>query len=218
MSDFVSMRRTMVDTQLRTNKITDDRVLAAMADVPREAFVPADRAELAYIDEDIEVADGRYLAEPMIFARMVQTLEIDPEDEVLDIACGSGYSSAVLGRLARAVVAVESIPSLVAAASKSLSAAGQDNVVVEEGPVLAGWADQAPYDVILINGAVEHIPEQIIDQLADGGRLCAVVRRDGAPGVAQLLIKSRGVVSRRLVFDASMPNLKEFELEKGFSF
>lgn len=207
-----------MDTQLRTNKITDDRVLAAMSDISREAFVPAERADLAYIDEDISLGNGRFLAEPMIFARMVQTVEIGPDDVVLDIACGSGYSSAVLGRLARAVVAVESVPALAADASEKLSGAGQDNVVVEEGPVTEGWASQGPYDVILINGAVEHIPEQIIDQLADDGRLCAVVRRDGAPGVVTLLIKSRGIVSKRLVFDASMPNLKEFELEKGFSF
>tara|TARA_R110000787_G_scaffold24091_1_gene68635 strand:- start:138 stop:794 length:657 start_codon:yes stop_codon:yes gene_type:complete len=218
MPDFASLRKTMVDTQLRTNKIIDERILAAMADVPREDFVPADRRDLAYIDEDITIGAGRYLLEPMVFARLVQMAGIRPGDVVLDIASGTGYSSAILGRLARAVVAVESDTGLAEIAAAALSAAGQDNVVLEEGPIQRGWAPQAPYDVILFNGAIDYVPEAIVEQLADGGRLCAVMRRGSGQGTAELTIKSRGIVSGRAVFDANTPKLREFELEKGFVF
>ncbi len=218
MADFVALRRTMVDTQLRTNKITDDRVLAAMGDIAREAFITADRADRAYVDEDLQTGPGRYLVEPMVFARLVQAAEIGPEDVVLDLACGTGYSSAVLGRLARVVVAVESDAGAVAAAVAHLYDAGIDNVVLEEGPVAEVWAQQGPYDAILVNGAIQTIPQALLDQLADGGRLCAVVRRGDGTGTAELHVKNRGVVAHRTLFDANTPLLEEFTLEEGFHF
>lgn len=218
MTDFVSMRRAMVDSQLRTNKVTDERLLDAMAEVPRERFVPAARSGTACIDEDIPIGGGRYLLEPMIFARMVQAAEIGEDDVVLDVACGTGYSSAVLGRLARAVVAVESQPDMVATATENVAAAGLDNVMVENGAIADGWAAQAPYDAILINGAVGEVPEKILAQLADGGRLAVVARRENGPGTAELYIKVRGVVSKRVLFDANTPPLQEFASEEGFVF
>lgn len=218
MADFASLRQTMVDTQLRTNKVTDARVLAAMGDIPREIFVPEDRASLAYIDEDIRIGKSRCMVEPMILARMIQATETGPEDVVLDVACGAGYSSAVLGRIARAVVAVESDTELAGAASARITKLGLDNVVVEMGPINAGWADQAPYDVIIVNGACGEISDAILGQLAEGGRLCAVVTGDGGTGMARLFVKSGGVVSNRGLFDASVPALPEFDLEEGFSF
>ena len=217
-SDFASLRQTMVDTQLRTNKVTDERLLAAMAVIPRETFVSPDRAGLAYIDEDISLGDDRWLVEPMVFARLVQAAEITEDDVVLDIACGTGYSAAVLGHLARAVVALESDAAMAETAARNLSTAEHDNVVVETGPLKAGWTDQAPYDVILINGAVEDVPDALLQQLAEGGRLCAVKRRGIATGQAELLMKVDGVVSGRPLFGANTPVLPEFELEEGFTF
>lgn len=208
----------MVDTQLRTNKVTDDRVLAAMGDVPREDFVPEDRASLAYIDEDIRIGKSRCLVEPMILARMIQAAEIGAEDVVLDIACGAGYSSAVLGHIARAVVAVESDTELAGSASARITKLGLDNVVVEIGPINAGWADQAPYDVIMVNGACEKVSDAVLAQLAEGGRLLAVVGGKTGTGTATLFVKAGGVVSSRSLFDANVPALPEFELEEGFTF
>lgn len=208
----------MVDTQLRTNKVTDAQVLAAMGDVPREIFVPEDRASLAYIDEDIRIGKSRCMVEPMVLARMIQAAEIGPEDVVLDIACGAGYSSAVLGHIARAVVAVESDTDLAGSASARITKLGLDNVVIEIGQINAGWADQAPFDVIMINGACEKISDAVLSQLAEGGRLCAVVGGAAGTCVATLFVKSGGIVSRRALFDASVPALPEFELEEGFTF
>jgi len=218
MADFKALRQTMVDTQLRTNKVTDANVLAAMGEIPREMFVPEDRASLAYIDEDIHIGKSRCMAEPMILARMIQAAEIGPEDVVLDVACGSGYSSAILGRIARAVVAVESDTELAGAASARLTKLGMDNVVVEMGPINAGWSDQAPYDVIMVNGSCGEMSEAILSQLAEGGRLCAILRGPGGTGMAKLFVKSAGVVSNRGLFDANVPILPEFDLEEGFSF
>jgi protein-L-isoaspartate(D-aspartate) O-methyltransferase len=218
MADFKALRQTMVDTQLRTNKVTDVNVLAAMGEIPREMFVPEYRASLAYIDEDIHIGKSRCMAEPMILARMIQAAEIGPEDVVLDVACGSGYSSAILGRIARAVVAVESDTELAGAASARLTKLGMDNVVVEIGPINAGWSDQAPYDVIMVNGSCGEMSEAILSQLAEGGRLCAILRGPGGTGMAKLFVKSGGVVSNRGLFDANVPILPEFDLEEGFSF
>lgn len=218
MPDYAALRQTMVDTQLRTNKVTDAQVLAAMGDVPREIFVPEDRASFAYIDEDIRIGKSRCLVEPMILARMIQAAEIGPDDVVLDIACGAGYSSAVLGHIARAVVAVESDTELAGAASARITKLGLDNVVVEMGPVNAGWADQAPYDVIMVNGACEKMSDAVLSQLADGGRLCAVIGGRSDIGLATMFVKSGGIVSSRVLFNANVPRLPEFELEEGFTF
>ncbi|MEX2453765.1 MAG: protein-L-isoaspartate O-methyltransferase [Rhodospirillaceae bacterium] len=208
----------MVDTQIRTNKVTDERVLRAMAEIPREDFVPPGRAGLAYIDEDIDVGNGRFLLEPMVFARMLQAAAVTEDDFVLNIGCGTGYSAMVLGRLARAVVALESDPAMARSASENLSSANQDNVVVEVGPLVKGWPDQAPYDLILFSGAVEHVPDAITAQLVEGGRLCAIVRRGIGNGSVKLMVKAGGAISGRTLFDASSPVLAEFELEEGFTF
>ena len=218
MADFAALRQTMIDTQLRTNKVTNAQVLAAMGDIPREMFVPEDRASLAYIDEDIRIGKSRCMLEPMILARMIQATEVGPEDVVLDVASGAGYSAAVLGRIARAVVAVESDTELAGAASTRITKLGLDNVVVEIGPINAGWSDQALYDVILVNGSCGEISAAIFSQLAEGGRLCAIMRCAGGTGMAKLFVKSGGVVSSRGLFDASVPALPEFDLDEGFSF
>ena len=218
MTDFSSLRRNMVDTQLRTNKITDKRVLSSMLEIPRELFVPEKKAQLAYIDEDIQLSGGRCLPEPMILARLVQMAEISPNDVVLDVACGTGYSSAVVGRIANAVVALESNADLASAATKNLAGLGLDNVVVETGPIEAGWPNQAPFDVIMINGACENIPDALVEQLSDGGRLCAIDCGSDGPGVARIWNKTDDLVSSRVVFDANVPSLPEFNRPRSFSF
>ncbi len=219
MTDMHVQRRAMVDCQLRTNRVTDERLLAAMAETPRERFVPGDRRDLAYVDEEVPLGHGRHLLEPRTFALLAQAAGISESDVVLDIGCGTGYSAAVLGRMARAVVAVESAPALLALAVGAADGADQDNVVFQQGPLAEGWPRQAPYDVILVDGgAVERVPDELVGQLAEGGRLCAVVRPDAGPGRAVLMTRAGGRISERPVFDASAPRLSEFDRKREFVF
>lgn len=221
--DFHALRTKMVDGQLRTTDVTDTAVLDAMAGVPREKFVPARRRELAYIDEDIEVAmasagrTARYIMEPSPFARLIQLAGIRASDLVLDVGCTTGYSAAVLSRIASFVVAVESDPALVEAANSNLTALGYENVAVVEAPLAEGHAAQAPYDVIVIEGAVDFVPEALLDQLKDGGRLVAVVGRGNAAS-AMVYQKDGGVVSARRTFNAAVAGLDDFKREPAFQF
>ena len=213
-----TQRLAMVESQLRTDRVTDKRLLDAMAEIPRERFVPDSRRHLAYIDEDIPIGHGRYLLEPRVFARLVQTAEVSDSDVVLDIGCGAGYSATVLGRLAQAVVAVESVPELIEMAGSSVDEADQDNIVFQLGQLADGWPGQAPYDVIFINGAVQQVPETLLSQLAEGGRLCTVLRPDDGPGRAVIMLHTEGQVSQRPIFDANVPVLVEFNRTRSFVF
>ena len=220
--DFQELRVKMVDGQVRTTDVTDTAILSAMLAVPREAFVPAVRRAFAYIDEDIELAASesaapRFLMEPSPFARLVQLAGVRPGDTVLDVGCATGYSSAVLSRVAGAVVALESDPALTAQARAVLAAQGCDTVSVVEGPLAAGHAARAPYGVILVNGAVDEVSPALIDQLADGGRLVAVVG-EGNAGRATLHVKENGVVSVRHAFNAAVRPLAEFRRAPAFEF
>lgn len=217
MIDFASARKQMVDTQLLPNKVTDARVIDAMSNVPREAFVPESRRGVAYVDEDVPVAPGRYIIEPMVFARLLQAAAISNMDAVLDIGCATGYSAAVLSRLAGVVVAVEEDAGLAASASASLAALGAENAAVITAPLRAGYAAQAPYDVIVVEGAVEEMPAALLDQLGEGGRLVAVLAGRGI-GKATLFTRSAGVVGQRQLFDAGLPPLPGFAREAGFVF
>jgi protein-L-isoaspartate(D-aspartate) O-methyltransferase len=218
MPDTAAARRNMIDSQLRTNKVTDPGVLDAMGSIPREVFVPPALAGVAYVDDDLPLGEGRYLMEPMVFARLLQHAEIRPTEVVLDIGCGTGYSSAVAAKLAATVIALESDSELARRAAQTLAQLQADNVVVVEGALHSGYARQAPYDVILIEGAVPEIPAKIAAQLAEGGRLCAVVSPPGQAGRAVLALKTGGVVSHRDIFDAATPILPDFALEPGFRF
>jgi protein-L-isoaspartate(D-aspartate) O-methyltransferase len=218
MPDYAAARRNMVESQIRTNKVTDPGVLDAMGSIPREEFVPPALAGVAYVDDDLPVGHGRHLMEPMVLARLLHHAEIRPTDVVLDIGCATGYSSAVAARLAATVIALESDSALVRRASQTLAKLQVDNVVVVESALRSGYARQAPYDVILIEGAVPEIPAAIAAQLAEGGRLCAVVSPPGQTGRAVLALKTGGVVSHRDIFDAATPPLPDFVLEPGFRF
>ncbi len=213
----------MVDGQLRTTDVTDRAVLDAMLAVPREEFVPSARAALAYIDEDIMVAPAsaesgaRYLMEPSPFGKLLQLAEIGPGDFVLDIGCATGYSSAVLSLIASSVVALECDEQLAADATDKLSELGYDNVAVVTGDLKTGCPDEAPFDVIVIGGAVDEVPEELLGQLRDGGRLVAVIGHGNA-GAAHIFYNAEGVVTGRRAFNAAVRPLPGFERETAFEF
>lgn len=220
MNVFADARRNMVDSQLRPNRVTDADILAAMAELPRELFVPNPKQGVAYVDEDIEVATGRFLMEPMVLARLLQALELTSETTVLNIGCASGYDAALLGRLAGSVVAVESDPALAAQANQTINDLAIDNVAVVEAPLHEGYPAQAPYNAIFMSGAVDDVPPAITDQLAPDGKL-AVVIGGGEPGVlgrAQLYVRSGGNLSGRPLFDAGTQMLPGFVREESFVF
>lgn len=218
--DFRELRVRMVDGQVRTTDVTDQPIVSAMLTVPREDFVPAGRRDLAYIDEDIlleaDAGSGpRYLMEPSPFARLLQLAELRPADVVLDVGCVTGYSSAVLAHIVAKVVALESDSLMAATARRKLS--GHGNVEVVEGPLAAGHPAGAPYDVILVNGAVEEVPAALLDQLAERGRLVTVVG-EGNAGRATLYVKDGGFVSSRIAFNAAVMPLAEFARAPEFEF
>jgi len=217
MMDFELARGLMIDGQLKPNQVNDPRILDAFRVVPRELFVPSSLKGVAYVDEDIEVAPGRYLLEPMVLARMIQAANPGPRDVALDIACGTGYSAALLAQLAGAVVAVEEDQELVDRATGTLLDLRYDSVVVVKSPLTQGWAEQAPYDVIVINGMVEDVPQALLDQLNENGRLVAVENMRGV-GKAMLYIKEGGIIGRRELFDAASPLLPGFVKPRGFVF
>lgn len=218
MTDYTAARLNMVEGQVKPNRVTDGALLNAMANVPRELFVPAASRGIAYVDEDISIGGGRYLLEPMVFARLVQEAGVGKEDVVLDIGCGTGYSTAVLARLANTVVALESDADFADRAGDLLSDMNVDNAVIVKGGLPAGHAAQGPYPVILINGAVAEAPQALFDQLADGGRLVTVLAGKGRVGRAVLYRRIGEIVSRRELFDASTPLLPGFEPVPAFEF
>jgi len=216
--DFAAARRTMVDCQILPSRVTDERVIDAMADLPRELFVPREKRNLAYVDEALALGEGRYLMEPMVVARMLQALDLKPTDVALSIGCASGYSVALLGRIVDTVVAVESDSGFAQHAGKNLAELGIDTVAIIEGPLRAGAPKQAPYDVIFFDGAVSEVPTAISSQLAEGGRLIAMIEKSNGLCCARLMTCDRGVVSGRNLFDASTPLLPGFERESAFTF
>lgn len=217
MTDFNRARRLMVDNQLRTAGITDRRVLAAMGDVPREQFVPEVRRPLAYIDEPIAVGGARKLGAPAPFAKLIQLAEVDGTDHVLDLGCGTGYSAAVLGRLGASVVAVESESALAASARSTLSALGASNVTVVEGALETAGRAKGPYDVIVIEGAVDEVPDALLAQLKPEGRLVALIAEAGRPAVAHLFARAGKGIASRAVFNAQLPPLAARQ-DDGFVF
>lgn len=218
MSDFAEARLQMVETQLRPRDVTDHALLAAMLAVPRERFVPAARRGLAYSDMPHELGGGagRILPAPDAFARLVQLAEIGTNDVVLDVACGAGYSTAVLARIASAVVALEDDPVLAARADSILTELETGNAAVLSGELAAGMASEAPFDVIVIEGAVGRVPETLFFQLKTGGRLVAGVTH-GRTVVATLFVKTDGIVTRREAFDIALPALTVFAAPTVFA-
>lgn len=218
MIDYTAARLNMVESQLRTNRVTDVALLEAFEQVPRELFVPEELRGVAYVDEDLAVGHGRYLMEPRVLARLLQAARPEPQDIVLDIGCGTGYATVILARLSATVVALEDGGGLAARANEVLGELEVDNAVVVEGPLNEGYAKQAPFNVIVVNGAVAEVPSVISGQLAEAGRLVTVVRNSAGMGRAILMQHIGGVVSSRTLFDAAVPVLPGFEVEPGFVF
>lgn len=220
MSEFDTARQNMVDGQLRPTKVTDSRLLDVMSALPREMFLDKSRQGIAYVDEDIEVAPGRYLMEPVVLARLVQALALTKADSVLVIGSASGYDAALIGRLAGPVVAVESASGLAEQSSVVINHLGIDNVAVVEGPLTKGFAEQAPYDVVFFCGSVEVVPDDIVRQLAPGGRMGAVIGgyQNGILGQACLMTRSGDGLSQRPLFDAGTRPLPGFAREAAFVF
>jgi protein-L-isoaspartate(D-aspartate) O-methyltransferase len=217
MFDAANARRLMVEGQVRTADVSDTNLLDAMATVPREKFLPASIAPLAYLDNDIQIAKGRALLRPMVLAKLIQAARIKASDHVLDVACGTGYSSAVLARLAESVVALEDDAELARGAKESLASVGVNAVEVMVGPLSAGWPAGGTYDVILINGSAEIVPDAFAGQLKPEGRLLAIFGRTPATkGTIFHLVEGR--LAGRPIFDGAARLLPGFAAPQSFVF
>ncbi|WCL55798.1 protein-L-isoaspartate O-methyltransferase family protein [Gimibacter soli] len=210
-------RSHMIDCQLRPNEVNDERLIAAIRSVPREHFVPKAKRSVAYVDEDIAIGEGRYLMEPMVFARLLTEADVQSSDVVLDIGGATGYSAAVIAGLAEAVVALEEDKKLAAAAEKKLGELEIINTAVVQGAHAEGVAKQGPFDVIFIGGLVEEVPQALLKQLADGGRLVCVREKDGV-GRAHIVTREDGQFAARDLFDANVPPIPGFAKPAGFVF
>src|SRR5579871_3484023 len=216
MTDFAAARTHMIESQLRPNRVTDERVLEAFARVRRELFVPEAVRAIAYIDEDLPIGRGRCVIEPRVAARLIQAAAPQRTDTALVVGAGTGYEAAVLSGLTRTVVALEEDPQLARAALVEENLA---NVSVVEGRLADGHRARAPYDVILFAGAIAELPDEIATQLAEDGRLVAVIEAAGEGiGRAVMAIRSGGVIARRILFDAAIPFLPGFAPKPGFVF
>lgn len=216
MNDFATRRRVMVDTQIRPSDVTKFPIIDAMLAVPREQFVPDAQREAAYVGDLIDLGRGRCMLEPRTLAKMLDALNISSDEVVLDVAAGLGYSTAVAARMAQLVVAVEEDEHMAAEAQTLLLETGADNAIVHTGPLAEGAAEHGPYDVIMIQGGVEQVPQAILDQLKEHGRI-ACLFMEGELGTVRIGRKAGGRVTWRHAFNASAPVLPGFAAEKAFS-
>lgn len=220
MLDFATARRMMVDGQIRPNDVTDLRIISAFLSVPRERFVPAERAGIAYLDLDVPVTTGtlaRCLLKPMVLAKFLQIAAVGETDRVLDVGAATGYSSAILSHVAGSVVGLELDPALARQAAESVRDVASAPVEIVQGSLEAGWAARAPYDVIVVNGAIEELPHALCDQLRDGGRLVCVLGT-GPASKGMLYRKDGNEMSGRPVFDAAAAALPGFAKVPSFAF
>lgn len=215
MADFASRRRMMVDNQVRPSDVTKYPIIDALLAVERQRFVPQHLREAAYLGEVLELGEGRVLLEPRTFAKMLDALDLKQSDMVLDLGCGYGYSSAVLAQMVEAVIAVESDANLAEEARALLSEVEADNVFVEHAPLTEGAPQHGPYDAIILEGGAEAIPQAIVDQLKEGGRMAAIFL-DGKLGEVRIGYKVGGRMNWRFAFNAHSPLTEGFEREHGF--
>lgn len=202
--DFARARDLMVESQVRPNDVTDPRILRAMRTLPRERFAPAHKRGLAYADLELEVAPGRTLMRPRDLAKLIQALSPKAGERALELAGGTGYGAAILAQCCAEVVTLDPDPELCFAARAALESCGVSNAKAVSAPALQGWADDGPYDLILLNGSSEVVPQAWLDHLAPGGRLGVVVR-EGPAGHARIYTQTEGAAAFRVVFDAAPP-------------
>ena len=216
---FTAARKAMVESQIRPNKVIDEAVIAAFQSVPREQFVPKQMREIAYVDEDIAVSNGRYLVEAMVLARMVQALELQNKENMLLVGAGTGYSAAIFSHLVSSVIAIESRAPLVQKAEDNLAELQIDNVAVIKGRLADGYAGEAPFDVIFIDGGVAEEPSELLTQLGPNGVLASIWRPDErSAGEASLWHRAGDQFVRRGLFNAQVPVLEEFKAKPAFAF
>lgn len=216
MADNATLRRMMVDGQIRPADVTDRPLLAAMLEIPRERFAPGEAA-LAYLDLDLPVGGPRRLLKPMVLAKMVQALDLGPADKVLDVGCATGYGAALMAQLAGEVIALEEDAALLAKAKQALTASGISNVRVVQGSLAKGWGAEGPYAAILVEGCIEIEPAALCSQLADGGRLVCI--QGSGPAAKALIYRRDGnEFSERALFDATAAALPGFAKPKSFVF
>jgi protein-L-isoaspartate(D-aspartate) O-methyltransferase len=215
--DHARARLTMVNNQLRPNRVDDPNVLDAMAEIPRERFLPKALRGVAYADEDLPLPDGSWLIEPLALARLIQAAGVRPSDVVLVIGCSTGYAGVVLSRLATTVILVEP-EARAQTLERLLDELGVDNVavVVSDNPA-DGHPSQAPFDVIFLVGSVASVPPALFEQIGETGRIVAVID-DGRIGKALLFTRLHGVVGQREMFDAQIPPCPGLVSSPGFAF
>ena len=216
MPDFAARRTMMVDNQVRPSDVTKLPIIEAMLTLPRERFLPGSLAEVAYVGENVALGGGRVLLDPRTLAKMLDALDIKPSELVLDVAAATGYSSAVIARMAEAVIALESDSALADDAEAALEAIGASNVVVERGVLADGAPAHGPYDAMVVEGGIETFPQALTAQLKDGGRVAALFL-DGALGTVRLGVKHDGTIRWRDVFNAAAPVLDGFTAERVFA-
>lgn len=215
--DYAVARQHMVDCQIRTNKVTDERLIDAIRTLPRERFVPEALRARSYLDDDVEIASGRFLMEPMVTARLIQSAGVKSSEMALVVGAATGYAAALLAKLANTVVALESDANLSKRAGAAFSELAIDNAAVVEGPLGAGCAKHAPYDVVFLDGSVEQVPQALFDQLNEGGRMVGVLLERGV-GRATLWTKTGGAIAKRTLFDANVAPLPGFAAAARFAF
>jgi protein-L-isoaspartate(D-aspartate) O-methyltransferase len=216
--DFAAARINMVESQIRTNRVIEPRIVQALGAVPRELFVSKPMRAFAYVDEDLDVGGGRVVMKPLVLAKLLVAAGIKESDVVLNIGDSTGYVTAVLARLAQTVVSIEADLDVVARSGQALTTLGVDNAAVLQGAYAAGYPAQAPFDVIFLSGAVSEIPAELRRQLADGGRLVAVV--DGGRGVGRgtVVVRVGDSWGSRVAFDGTTARLPVPAGRPGFCF
>ena len=217
MAEFARRRRIMVDCQIRPSDITRQAIIEAMLEIPREEFVPSSMRDMAYIGDHLPLSDGRVLLDPRLLAKMLDAVNLGDRDLVLDIGSCLGYSSAVISRLADAVIALEEDETMVGLAGMALARCAADNAAAIAGCLIDGAAEHGPYDVIVIEGGVEMVPRKIIDQLVDGGRI-ACLHLAGSVGECRIGTKRDGRLTWRAAFDAMAPVMPGFQRQSVFAF
>ena len=220
MSNFQAARTNMVDTQIHTNGVINPAILESFATIPREIFLPAHLQNVAYTDEPVALNKERFLLDPMTHARMVQALDITPDDTILDIGTGSGYSAAILSSLATTIMAVENRQSTIDKATKILNDIGACNIVFIKDKLTNGGQEHAPYNAIFIGGAVAEIPESLVKQLSPGGRMVTILQPDpNTVGQVTLIRKGQNdAYASRALFESNAPYMAGFEPKETFSF